>query len=833
MGRIIVIVGAALILILGALMILPGLIPSDVYRQRIEAAASETLGRDVTVSGKVRVSVFPRIEARAGLTTIANPEGFGDAPFASMKELRAAVKLWPLIFRRVEIDEFVLVEPSIALVSLENGANNWTFDIGGKPPTPQDPKPSSMAASLGDVRIVDGQVSWDDQAAKRVQNLTGLDLKADMTALDRPFRIRASGRANDLPFELDANIENPKAMIDGAASPVSVKLETDVIATNLEGTLAMGAAPAFDFAFDGQIPSGPALADAFKVQDLPARAVLGRITASGRAFGGPGDITLKIADARHESPLLNADFNGDIRIADFINLQLVANADAPRLAELAAAMNIEAPVAAALGKATATTRISGKFGDLVFSDVDFRHDSGLLGITFAGDATLGADLAYTGRVSITAPDLQQLAAAAGAKLPAGSVYRSFALSGDTSGTTRDVLLRKAIVQFDDIRGEGEAGLTLTGRPRLTGSLSTGLIDATPYATASGAPNDKDAGGWGEEPLDLSPLRLADVDLVIKAAGLKFQKFDFGPSNIAVTLADGVLAADLRQTSLFGGKGGALIVADARTTVSSVVLKANLDGLSLKPFLMAAAGFDMVEGAGDFQIDLTGAGATPQELMSSLAGSGRFDFDNGLVKGVNLAELVRTAQSALATRSIPLNAFGPNAQSRFGALAGAFSMKDGVAAMANLKMDSDVMVVSGGGALDIGRQTLNLSLFPEFKDRNAGVKGYGVPVKLSGGWGGVNISFDYDFLVQRAASDVRAKVSTEIERQLEKQISGDLAGILGLGGKAPAPTSSNGSPGASPTAPVPALPTAPAEPPESTEDRLRREAREALGGILGN
>src|SRR5690348_16814011 len=107
--KIATIAGAILLVLIGAVVIIPMLIPSDVYRQRIEAEASRALGREVKV-GKVGVSIFPRIEARAAASTIANPDGFGDQPFASMKELRAAVALWPLLFQKVEIDEFVLVE---------------------------------------------------------------------------------------------------------------------------------------------------------------------------------------------------------------------------------------------------------------------------------------------------------------------------------------------------------------------------------------------------------------------------------------------------------------------------------------------------------------------------------------------------------------------------------------------------------------------------------------------------------------------------------------------------------------------------------------------------
>jgi AsmA protein len=844
MKRTLLIVGAVIVLILGAVAILPQLIPSDVYRQRIEAIASETLGRKVAITGKVGVSIFPRIEARAGGAFIANPDGFGDAPFASMKELRAAVKIIPLIFRRIEVDEFVLVAPSIALVSLENGTNNWTFKIGA-PKDPNKPeKPSDLNASLGDVRIINGQVSYDNRATKQIQTLQTFELKADMQATNKPFKVIASGIANGLPFKLDARVENPKAMMDGQASAVTVGLDTELLKTSLDGTLSLGDKPVFDFKFDGQMPSAVKLADAMQVQDLPLRSVLGRISASGQAYGTPDDITLKVADARHESALLNADFKGDVRIADFITLNIEANADAPRLADLARAMNIDAPGGDALGKATATTRVTGKLGDLTFSNVNFRHDSGLLGITFAGNARLNTELTYAGRVSILAPDLKQLAAAAGAKLPAGNVYRSFALTGETSGGTSNVLLKNAVVEFDDIRGTGEAALSFSGRPKLTGALSTGPIDTTPYAAASGAPQDaKKSGGWGDDPVDLSPLKLADADLTIKAETLKFQRFDFGPSNVLVTLKDGRLVADIKQTSLFGGAGDARLVADGSGTLPAVGIKANINGLALKPFLNAAAGFDMLEGSGSFQIDMSGSGATVQSLMSSLAGSGKLDFGEGLLRGVNLPELGKAAQTALTTRSIPLSAFGNNAQTRFGDMKASFTMAKGVAAMADLKLDSDVISVSGGGNLDIGQQKLSLSLYPEYKNKNEGVKGYGLPVKLSGSWTGVNLSLDYDWLIQRAAGDARARVSTEIEKELRKQLGDDFSTSLGLGAKPkpametkpaatnppPAPAVPGTGDGATPAPSIAPAPTLP----KSTEDKLRGEAKKALGNLFKN
>ena len=532
-------------------------------------------------------------------------------------------------------------------------------------------------------------------------------------------------------------------------------------------------------------------------------------------------------------------------MAQFITLALEANAEAPKLAELAKAMNIEAPAGEALGKATATTRIDGKLGDLAFSNVNFTHDSGLLKIDFTGAARLDAALSYDGRLNINAPDLRKLASAAGAKLPDGDVYKSFSLTGDTSGSATDVMLKNATVQFDAIAAKGEAGLALGEKPKLTGSLTTGDIDVTPYLKASGAPpeNQKKSGGWGNDPIDLTPLRLADANLSLKTGGVKYEKFDFGPSNIAVTLASGKLTADLKQTSLFGGQGGAVFSADGSGAVPAIAMKANLDSLALKPFMQAAAGFDMVEGDGDVAIDIAGSGANLQAMMSSLVGGGTFKFDDGLIKGVNLAELGNAAKTAMTTKSLSLSAFGKDAQTKFGNLNASFAMKDGVAVMADLKMDADAFTVSGGGALDIGKQKLSLSLFPEFKSKNAGLNGYGLPLKLAGGWDGVGVSLDWDFLLKKATGAVQTKVSNEIQDELKKQLGDELGGLLGIGGKSqppagsPAPAPSQPARPASPPASEPAPAgeaapaAAPAETPKSAEDRLKDEAEKALGKLF--
>lgn len=843
------IVGGLLALLALAILIVPNLIPQEVYRAEIEKVAYQVTGRKVAVTGQIQVAVFPRIEAKAGASTIANPEGFEGPDFASMKELRAAVALWPLFFGNVEVEEFVLVEPKISLVSLEDGTNNWTFT----PPatTPAEPgqpaQGSQMGASLRDVRIEKGLVSFDDRKEKKIQTLSELNFWADMQALDKPLSFNAEGLANALKFKVESKLENPKAMLDGLASPVEIKLQTDLIKTDLKGTLGLGDTPEFDFAVNGEIPNIPALADAFQT-DVPVRAVLGKLTLDGQAYGSFDDITIKVASARHESALLNADLKGEARLAEAIALQLDASAEAPKLADLARALDIAPPAEAALGKATVAAKITGTLDNLTFSDVNFAHASGLLNLLFKGSASLKDQLAFAGDVTIAAPDLRKLASAAGTELPPGDIYKAFSLTGQTSGGAKDVLLKNATVKFDNITGTGEAALKFGGKPRLTGTLNTSAIDVTPYAKASGAPAGKPAAastGWGNTPIDLSPLKLVDADLTLKSSGIKFDKFDFGPSNVAVGLNSGKLIADLKQTSLFGGAGSARFVADGSGARPGIELKARMDKLALKDLLGASAGFTMLEGAGGLDIDLAGSGDNLQALMSSLVGKGAITSDESVLKGVNLQELASAAANAFTSKKFNGSAFSSVAQTRFDALAANFVMTDGVAMLTDMDIDAGGMTIAAGGALDIGRQQLTLNVFPQFDDKKAGLNGYGLPLKLSGSWSGISFAPDWGWLADKATASARDKVQSEIQDEL-KGIGDSLRDRLGLGGSKPAPAAPAPAPAQTPvpapnapaTEPPPAQgqaatpPAQPAPPAQSAEDRLKAEAEKALGRLFG-
>ena len=157
-----------LIAALGALFfIVPSFIPSDVYKTRIEEQLSRELGRDIVISGEVRLSTFPVIRARTGALSVSNPDGFDRDTLATLESLEARIKLLPLLSRRVEIASFTLVEPDIWLQRRADGQTNWTFTSGEDTqsvaeddgPFQRDGRYANLDPSLGSFRIEDGTLT--------------------------------------------------------------------------------------------------------------------------------------------------------------------------------------------------------------------------------------------------------------------------------------------------------------------------------------------------------------------------------------------------------------------------------------------------------------------------------------------------------------------------------------------------------------------------------------------------------------------------------------------------------------------------------------------------
>lgn len=288
------------VIVLGAALIAPALVPQDALRTRVEAAATQALGREVSLPGDISLRILPRAQVSAGQARIANEDGFGEAPFAEMAEMRVSVAVLPLISRRIEVQEFILVDPTIRLQS-RAGRNNWTFGNGtqaSSAPASADagfvrrPGALPLEASFGDVRLINGQVIYSDDTQTR--RIDALNLTASLPSVDEPVRLSGSFSADGQPMEFDLSLASLRGFFEGAETGFDAVLTGALADIRFEGAFRESRDLAFDGEADITLPLR-ALAR-YLGSDLPEGDIFRRFSAQTRISATPGRIELSDAD---------------------------------------------------------------------------------------------------------------------------------------------------------------------------------------------------------------------------------------------------------------------------------------------------------------------------------------------------------------------------------------------------------------------------------------------------------------------------------------------------------------------------------------------------------
>jgi len=661
MQRLFLVLVVLVALVAGAVFVLPAVIPASAYRERVELAVGEALHRPVSLAGDVRLSLFPRVEVRAEDVSIANAEGFGDEAFAQMRQMRVAVELIPLLSRRIEITEFVLVEPTIRLE--QRGArNNWTFT---DPDAVVAPAPAAsgegfvrrpgalpIEASFGDVRIENAAIHYSDGTQSR--DITGLNLALALPSLDETARITGDLTADGEALRFNAVLGSIRAFFEGGETPLELSLGGNLV----------------DLDFNGRIPAGEALAVA-------------------------------------------GDFSADI------------------------------------------------------------------------------------------PSIRALAAFAGAEMPPGDQLRSFAANGQIAGEMDRLSLTAQSLRLDDIRGSGNLTAVLGGaRPRLTGALTLPALDVTPYLPAPAEQPARTGGGgvppWSEAPIDLAGLGLVDADLSLEVGELRFRDLLVSDADLHVALVNSRLVATLRQIALYQGEGTATIIANARSATPSYSLEASLTGLDALPFLEAASGFNRLAGTGRMALNFTANGASQAAIMNSLDGTGDFNFADGAIVGINIAQTIRNvsgflnrnnaAEADTSTEDSEAAETGESQTTDFTSLGGTFSIVDGRLTNQDLLMLSPLLRVEGTGWVNLAEQTLDYRLRPRAVASIQGqggsndLQGITVPIRFRGNFNGISFGVDTEAVAQAMLRGALSNALGGQSNQRPQDVARDaLLDAIGLGG----------------------------------------------------
>lgn len=404
------------------------------------------------------------------------------------------------------------------------------------------------------------------------------------------------------------------------------------------------------------------------------------------------------------------------------------------------------------------------------SPVDLSLTSNLVQASFTGQL---AQSGGNGMLKLETPNLRKLAAWAGRALPPGGGLGHMSLEGKLSAKGRRD-------SFSDIRLTLDK-MTLTGAltldrsstvPFVGGTLSVDDLNLNPYlAATSGAGGTakkpvQTSSGWSTKPIDLDMLGLMNAKLALNVGQLELRKLKIGKSHMIVTLNGGNLTADLDPITLYNGSGKAEFKASGRGHTARIASTARFNGLQIRPFLTDMLGIDRIEGTGAVNLDVSGAGASPNAIMHALGGKGAIIFKNGSIRGVDLAAVANTIQSALSG-----SATAADASTKFTEMGGTFTITKGVMTTKDFRLLSPFIRMAGAGNVNLGEQTIDFVVEPKAVASIKGqggqqnVAGIGVPFRIQGKWSNPHYSPDL------------SGVATDILKSLTSKSSGSSKGLL--------------------------------------------------------
>jgi AsmA protein len=260
--KVLAIVVAILVVILVAL---PFIINVNSFRPKLEATATEALGRPVKV-GNLSLSILTG-SVTADNISIADDPAFGTNPFVTAKSLKVGVELMPLITsKELHVTDITLEQPEITL--LKTAAGKWNFSsLGGN--SAKSPAPSSSGSSappnlsVGKLSVTDGKLivgKANSNAKPHVYDQVNITVSNFSATSQFPFRLTAK-----LPAGGNADISGQAGPInssDAAKTPFDAKVKVNNMDIVASGFIDPASGIAGLANFDGNLSSNGTMAKA-------------------------------------------------------------------------------------------------------------------------------------------------------------------------------------------------------------------------------------------------------------------------------------------------------------------------------------------------------------------------------------------------------------------------------------------------------------------------------------------------------------------------------------------------------------------------------------------
>jgi len=258
-------------------------------------------------------------------------------------------------------------------------------------------------------------------------------------------------------------------------------------------------------------------------------------------------------------------------------------------------------------------------------------------------ATQGMTL--SGNIATSPFNLRQLMQTLGMAAPVmadSSTLQRVSVSTQITGNENSILLKGLNAKLDDSTLTGEAGLTDLKTGKIFARLNIDKINVDRYLppvdpSAKPAPAAKTAEGL----LPVELLKKQNLDVGLTVGSLTAMKYPVQRLQLTATAKDGVVNVSQLGGTVLGGRFSFPSTIDVRGAKPVLTVTPSVEQMQVENVVQQFTKKDLLAGIAAFNGTLKMSGNSVDEWLGSLNGASKLSFNNGLLKGVNMMQLVTT------------------------------------------------------------------------------------------------------------------------------------------------------------------------------------------------
>ncbi|MEJ2213773.1 MAG: AsmA family protein [Gammaproteobacteria bacterium] len=497
---------------------------------------------------------------------------------------------------------------------------------------------------------------------------------------------------------------------------------------------------------------------------------------SGAIFPGePVDLDLGL-DLKSAQPAMTANLG--------LNGTVAVDSDMEKLTVLPLKVSVNAEGDMFTGgglKADLSTDLSVNLKELAVSLQKLLVTSGDLKLSGAVEMTnLSASPQVAGDLKLAKLNLKSWLQSQGIVLPEMSnpdAMSSFeaGLKLNTQGET--IAVNAIDIALDQSKITGDAKLV---GPQIGFNLNVDQINVDHYLPK---PESGSAAKADSAPATSSPAPAASAGdakpTSVKASNLTSEQITLG-----IKAKNGVVNIDNKIGRFYQGSFNGKSSLNVNGKTPKLTVNANLKDLQAEPLLKDLADFEKLTGQGKFNMAINANGNSVDALKKTLGGNLDFRFENGAVKGVNLAKIIRDTKAKFEGK--PVAASNEPQQTDFSELSGSAKITNGVVNNQDLLAKSPYLRVKGAGTVDLPKEAMNYTVETTIVGTDKGqggeelkeLEGLNIPVKITGSFNQPKYTVDWGKVLQGQAKEkVKEKVEEKLNEKLKDGLGDKLKGFF--------------------------------------------------------